>query len=194
MGPPPSCSPPPTLPMPPVSPCWRPFAVTDRSEDRDATLHDRPAEALRIALKRSGMNPGDLDLVEVNEAFAAVALWSARSLDIDASRINVHGGAIALGHPLGATGARIVVTLINALRARGAESVQLRCAAAAVRATPSSSKSQAELLDQLDPCVVGRGDLMPVETTRGPSQQRGGFVSHRRICDGVREQSNRVVS
>ena len=85
----------------------------------DATLHDRPAEALRIALKRSGMNPGDLDLVEVNEAFAAVALWSARSLDIDASRINVHGGAIALGHPLGATGARIVVTLINALRARG---------------------------------------------------------------------------
>ncbi len=85
----------------------------------DATLHDRPAEALRIALKRAGMNASDLDLVEINEAFAAVALWSARSLDIDASRINVHGGAIALGHPLGATGARIVVTLINALRARG---------------------------------------------------------------------------
>ena len=85
----------------------------------DATLHDRPAEALRVALKRAGMSPGDLDLVEINEAFAAVALWSARSLDIDPARVNLHGGAVALGHPLGATGARIVVTLINALRARG---------------------------------------------------------------------------
>lgn len=85
----------------------------------DATLHDRPAEALRIALKRAGMSPGDLDLVEINEAFAAVAVWSARSLGIDHDRVNVHGGAVALGHPLGATGARIVITLINALRARG---------------------------------------------------------------------------
>lgn len=85
----------------------------------DATLHDRPAEALRIALKRAGMSPSDLDLVEINEAFAAVALWSARSLGIDHDRVNAHGGGVALGHPLGATGARIVVTLINALRARG---------------------------------------------------------------------------
>jgi acetyl-CoA C-acetyltransferase len=85
----------------------------------DATLHDRPAEALRLALKKSGMAPSDLDLVEINEAFAAVALWSARSLGIDHERVNPHGGAVALGHPLGATGARIVVTLINALRARG---------------------------------------------------------------------------
>jgi acetyl-CoA C-acetyltransferase len=85
----------------------------------DASLHDRPAEALRLALKRAGMSPNDLDLVEINEAFAAVALWSARSLDLDATRVNLHGGAVALGHPLGATGARIVVTLINALQARG---------------------------------------------------------------------------
>jgi acetyl-CoA C-acetyltransferase len=85
----------------------------------DASLHDRPAEALRLALKRAGMSPHDLDLVEINEAFAAVALWSARSLDLDATRVNLHGGAVALGHPLGATGARIVVTLINALQARG---------------------------------------------------------------------------
>ncbi len=85
----------------------------------DATLHDRPAEALRIALKRAGMAPTDLELVEINEAFAAVALWSARSLGIDHDRVNPHGGAVALGHPLGATGARIVVTLINALRSRG---------------------------------------------------------------------------
>jgi acetyl-CoA C-acetyltransferase len=85
----------------------------------DATLHERPAEALRMALKRAGMAPSDLDLVEINEAFAAVALWSARLLDIPHDRVNVHGGAIALGHPLGATGARIVVTLINALRSMG---------------------------------------------------------------------------
>jgi acetyl-CoA C-acetyltransferase len=85
----------------------------------DATLHERPAEALKIALKRASMAPSDLDIVEINEAFAAVALWSARMLDIDHERVNVNGGAIALGHPLGATGARIVVTLINALRARG---------------------------------------------------------------------------
>jgi acetyl-CoA C-acetyltransferase len=85
----------------------------------DATLHERPAEALKLALKRTSMAPSDLDIVEINEAFAAVALWSARMLDIDHDRVNVSGGAIALGHPLGATGARITVTLINALRARG---------------------------------------------------------------------------
>ena len=85
----------------------------------DATLHERPAEALRMALKRASMSPSDLDAVEINEAFAAVALWSARMLDLDHDQVNVHGGAVALGHPLGATGARITVTLINALRSRG---------------------------------------------------------------------------
>lgn len=85
----------------------------------DATLHERPAEALSVALKKAGLEPADLDLVEINEAFASVALWSARMLDIPESKVNVNGGAVALGHPLGATGARIVVTLINALRHRG---------------------------------------------------------------------------
>jgi acetyl-CoA C-acetyltransferase len=85
----------------------------------DATLHERPAEALLVALKKAGLEPDDLDLVEINEAFAAVAIWSMRMLDIPASKVNVNGGAVALGHPLGATGARIVVTLINALRHRG---------------------------------------------------------------------------
>jgi len=85
----------------------------------DATLHERPAEALLIALKRAGLEVADLDLVEFNEAFASVALWSARMLEIDHSKVNVNGGAVALGHPLGATGARITVTLINELRRRG---------------------------------------------------------------------------
>ena len=85
----------------------------------DATLHERPAQALELALARAGLTVADLDLVELNEAFAAVALWSARLLGIPFEKVNVHGGAVALGHPLGATGARIVVTLINALRRTG---------------------------------------------------------------------------
>ncbi len=85
----------------------------------DATLHERPAEALAVALKKAGLEPADLNLVEINEAFAAVSLWSARMLDLAEDKVNVNGGAVALGHPLGATGARLVVTLINALRQRG---------------------------------------------------------------------------
>ena len=85
----------------------------------DATLHERPAEALRVALKKAGLDVSDLDVVEINEAFAAVSLWSARMLDLPIEKVNVNGGAVALGHPLGATGARLVVTLVNALRHRG---------------------------------------------------------------------------
>ena len=85
----------------------------------DATLHERPAEALRVALKRAELEASDLDLVEINEAFAAVALWSARMLDISPDKVNVNGGAVALGHPIGCTGARLIVTLVHALHARG---------------------------------------------------------------------------
>ncbi len=85
----------------------------------DATLQERPAEALAVALKKAGMSAGDLDLVEINEAFASVALWSAHMLNLDHDRVNVNGGAVALGHPIGATGARLVVTLVNELRRRG---------------------------------------------------------------------------
>jgi len=85
----------------------------------DATLQERPAEALSLALKKAGMAPGDLDLVEINEAFASVALWSAHMLDLDHNKVNVNGGAVALGHPIGATGARLIVTLVNELNRRG---------------------------------------------------------------------------
>ncbi len=85
----------------------------------DATLQERPAEALSVALKKAGMAPGDLDLIEINEAFASVARWSAQMLDLDHDRVNVNGGAVALGHPIGATGARLVVTLVNELTRRG---------------------------------------------------------------------------
>lgn len=85
----------------------------------DATLQERPAEALAVALKKAGLTAGDLDLVEINEAFASVALWSAGMLDLDHGKVNVNGGAVALGHPIGATGARLIVTLVNELRRRG---------------------------------------------------------------------------
>ena len=85
----------------------------------DATLHERPAEALQVALKKAGLESSALDLVEINEAFAAVSLWSARMMDLPDDKVNVHGGAVALGHPLGATGSRLVVTLVNALWERG---------------------------------------------------------------------------
>lgn len=85
----------------------------------DATLHERPAEALAVALKRADLTASDLHAVEINEAFASVALWSARMLELSEDRVNVHGGAVALGHPIGATGARLIVTLINILQRRG---------------------------------------------------------------------------
>ncbi|HSJ35417.1 MAG TPA: acetyl-CoA C-acyltransferase [Acidimicrobiia bacterium] len=85
----------------------------------DATLHERPAEAIRVALKQADLEPSDLDVVEINEAFAAVSLWSAHLLGISPDRVNVNGGAVALGHPIGASGARLVTTLIAELQRRG---------------------------------------------------------------------------
>ncbi len=77
-----------------------------------------PVEASRAALRRAGMTIGDVDLVEINEAFAAQVIPSARELGVELDRLNVNGGAIALGHPFGMTGARILTTLLNGLRAR----------------------------------------------------------------------------
>jgi len=75
-----------------------------------------PVEASRQALKRAGMSIDDIDLVEINEAFAAQVIPSARQLGIDYDKLNVHGGAIAIGHPFGMTGARIMTTLIHGLQ------------------------------------------------------------------------------
>jgi len=85
----------------------------------DASLHHQPANAIRDAARRVGADPGGYDLYEVNEAFASVAIASVRELGIDEERVNVHGGGVALGHPIGCSGARIVVTLLEALRRRG---------------------------------------------------------------------------
>ncbi|MBL7490286.1 acetyl-CoA C-acetyltransferase [Frankia sp. AgB1.9] len=77
-----------------------------------------PIGAVRQVLDRAGMTIGDVDLVEINEAFAAQVIPSARELNIDFDKLNVHGGGIALGHPFGSTGARILTTLLNGLRTR----------------------------------------------------------------------------
>jgi acetyl-CoA C-acetyltransferase len=77
-----------------------------------------PVEASRRALTSAGMKIDDIDLVEINEAFAVQVIASARDLGVDLERLNVHGGAIALGHPFGCTGARIMTTLLNAMRVR----------------------------------------------------------------------------
>jgi acetyl-CoA C-acetyltransferase len=74
-----------------------------------------PVDAVRQVLKRAGMTIGDIDLVEINEAFAAQVVPSAAELGIEWGKLNVHGGAIALGHPFGQTGARIMTTLLNGL-------------------------------------------------------------------------------
>ena len=85
----------------------------------DSTLQSQPAEAIKAACAKQGIAPSDLDLVEINEAFAAVGLVSAKELGLDEDKVNPNGGAIAMGHPLGMSGARITLTLANELKRRG---------------------------------------------------------------------------
>jgi acetyl-CoA C-acetyltransferase len=85
----------------------------------DSSLQSQPARAIAVACEKEGITPADLDLVEINEAFAAVGIVSARELGIDQDRVNVNGGAIALGHPIGMSGARIALHLALELRRRG---------------------------------------------------------------------------
>lgn len=91
------------------------------SADRYASLQTVPALALEKALKKAGVAASDLGVVEFNEAFAAVSLHASRMLDLDESIVNVNGGAVALGHPIGASGARLVLTAALEMRRRGAD-------------------------------------------------------------------------
>jgi acetyl-CoA C-acetyltransferase len=84
-----------------------------------AYLATTPASAAKKALEKAGLQPGDIDLWEINEAFASVTLNSIRMLGIEEERVNVNGGAVALGHPIGASGARILGALVHELRRRG---------------------------------------------------------------------------
>ena len=90
-----------------------------QSANEFAYLATTPASAAKKALEKAGLQPGDIDLWEINEAFASVTLNSIRMLGIDEERVNVNGGAVALGHPIGASGARILGALVHELRRRG---------------------------------------------------------------------------
>jgi acetyl-CoA C-acetyltransferase len=89
------------------------------SAERYPYLHTVPALAMEAALKKAGISASDLGLVEINEAFAAVSLHSTRMLGVDEENVNVNGGAVALGHPIGMSGARLVLTLAYEMRRRG---------------------------------------------------------------------------
>jgi acetyl-CoA C-acetyltransferase len=102
-----------------------------------------PVGAARAVLERAGLQASDIDLWEVNEAFAVVALAFQRELGLDLARLNVRGGAVALGHPIGSSGARILVTLLHALRERGA---RLGCAAICI----GGGEATAMVIERLD--------------------------------------------
>jgi acetyl-CoA C-acetyltransferase len=85
----------------------------------DNSLQSQPSNAIQHALKKEGLSVDDLDLIEINEAFAAVAVQSMKDLGVTPERVNVNGGAIALGHPIGMSGARLVLHLALELRRRG---------------------------------------------------------------------------
>ncbi len=91
------------------------------SAERYGWLHTVPALALANALDKKGLKAADLELVEINEAFASVALNSTRMLGLDEETVNVNGGAVALGHPIGMSGCRLVLTLAHEMRRRGAK-------------------------------------------------------------------------
>jgi acetyl-CoA C-acetyltransferase len=85
----------------------------------DNSLQSQPANAIKHALGKQGLSVADLDLIEINEAFAAVGLQSMKELGVSADIVNVNGGAIALGHPIGMSGARLALTLALELKRRG---------------------------------------------------------------------------
>ena len=101
----------------------------------DASLLHQPSRATLAALERAGRSVGDVDLFEINEAFAAVGLASMAELGISDEIVNVNGGAIALGHPIGMSGNRLALTLLHELKRRVAAWALPRSAAVAARAT-----------------------------------------------------------
>ena len=97
-----------------------------------------PVASTNKALQRAGLTLEDMDIIEINEAFAAQTLAVVKELGVDQSKLNMDGGAVALGHPLGASGARITGKAASLLHREGGRYALLRCVSAAVRASPPS--------------------------------------------------------
>ena len=95
------------------------FSVREVPWHRLGAVLDEYPKSIDEALEKAGLSADDIDLWEINEAFASVTLNSIRVLGIDEDKVNVNGGAVALGHPIGASGARIIGTLVHELRRRG---------------------------------------------------------------------------
>ncbi len=103
-----------------IQPLARVAAWTSAGVD-PARMGIGPVPAIRALLEKTGRKLAEVDLIELNEAFAAQVIACARELPLDLARVNVNGGAIALGHPIGATGARITTTLLHEMKRRGAK-------------------------------------------------------------------------
>jgi len=100
---------------------WPASLPIARAAWRPRDIFIAPVSAVRQVLSKAGLSLKDIDLFELNEAFAAQMLACDKELGLDESRVNIHGGAIALGHPIGASGARVLVTLVHAMQERGAK-------------------------------------------------------------------------
>ena len=116
-----------------------------------------PVPAVRKALARAGLELGDIDLFELNEAFAAQSLAVLRELDIDDELINPHGGAIALGHPIGASGGRILVTLLHEMRRRDSRRGLATLCVGGVRGRLRSSATAPTVSDAISDPGSGNG-------------------------------------
>jgi len=101
-----------------LTPLAKIVSYTDAAQEPE-WFTTAPAKALPIALEKAGISTADVDYFELNEAFSVVGLANIKILDLDPAKVNVNGGAISLGHPLGSSGARIIVTLINVLQQNG---------------------------------------------------------------------------
>ena len=153
-------------------------ARSSRARCRRGSTGDghRPDPRSPKVLERAGINVEDVDLVELNEAFASQSLLVMRELGLDPERVNVNGGAIALGHPLGMSGARLVVSLLHELRAAAAATGWRRSASASDRDRPRSSSAGPTGQADVDHALVlrldeGRADMttIPGSSTAPPA-------------------------
>ena len=169
------CSPPTSGPRPTASSRWREIVAHAQSANDFAYLAMTPATAARKALRRPALQPGDIDLWEINEAFASVTLNSIRMLGIDEDRVNVNGGAVALGHPIGASGARI----LGSLAARAAPSRRRpRLRGDLLRRRAGRRADPAGLVLQPQADLGGAGE------SAGASLARGRLLRPRQDADG----------
>ena len=143
-----------------------------------------PVPASRQAMKKAGLTIDDIDLVEANEAFAAQSIAVARELHFDMSKVNVNGGAIALGHPVGASGARIIVTLLHEMQKRPRPSAAWPpCASAAAWALPPSTRSAEPLRRKTEQrkAAARQGGVLVVPKGQCPlGQKLAEFAARRR--------------